>query len=265
MRVKESRPFAAGGYTPSTRMEHAKEKRKDPRVPLVLRVDYPGIADGTRDATENLSAGGLFVRTERELEVGRRVPMVIGFPGLLDPMEIEVEVVRVRTEAAEGPPGVAVKVTSEADQARLARILEDARAPRKSPRRDFLVLVVEDNLHVLEMYEYALRKLRAQDGAVRVTVEYAANGHEALRRLAEKPRPDLVISDLYMPVMDGFALIDQMRADPDLAGVPVLVISAGGSDARARAIESGVDVYLQKPVQFSDVMSTVRMLLNIKN
>jgi len=46
--------------------------------------------------------------------------------------------------------------------------------------------------------------------------------------------------------------------------VPVLMISAGGPDARARAIELGVDVYLQKPVQFSDIMSTVRMLLNFK-
>ena len=42
------------------------------------------------------------------------------------------------------------------------------------------------------------------------------------------------------------------------------MISAGGSEARARAIEAGVDVYLQKPVQYSDIMSTVRMLLNIK-
>jgi DNA-binding response OmpR family regulator len=43
------------------------------------------------------------------------------------------------------------------------------------------------------------------------------------------------------------------------------VISAGGADARTRAIEAGVDVYLQKPVQFSDIMSTVRVLLNIKS
>ena len=43
----------------------------------------------------------------------------------------------------------------------------------------------------------------------------------------------------------------------------MLVISAGGPDARARAIELGVDVYLQKPVQFADVISTVRALLQI--
>lgn len=230
----------------------------------MLRVDYPGLAGAPRDATENLSAGGVFIRTERELEIGQRVPTVISFPGLLDPVEIEVEVVRIRVSLAEGPPGVAVRILSPEDQAKLARILEQAHAPMAAARRGFLVLVVEDNPHVLEMYEYALRKLKVPRGGVQVTVEYTANGHEAVRRLTKAPRPDLVISDLYMPVMDGFALIQQMRSDAGLATVPVLMISAGGSEARARAIEAGVDVYLQKPVQYSDIMSKVRMLLNIK-
>ena len=246
-------------------MEHGKEKRKDPRVPLVLRVDYPGQPAGVRDATENLSATGLFIRTDRTLEVGQRVPLVVSFPGLLDPVEVEVEVVRVRSNAGEGPPGVAVQVLSDADQAKLASLVATAQAPAKPGRRTYHALVVEDNPHVVEMYEYALRKLRSTPGAVKMAVEYAANGHDALRRLAEPPKPDLVITDLYMPVMDGFALVQQMREDPALADVPVLVISAGGADARTRAIEAGVDVYLQKPVQFSDIMSTVRVLLNIKS
>ena len=245
-------------------MEHGKEKRKDPRVPLVLRVDYPGQPRGVRDATENLSAGGLFIRTDRALEVGQRVPLVVSFPGLLDPVEVEVEVVRVRTSAAEGPPGVAVQVRSEADQQKLASLVETARAPAKPGRRAYVALVVEDNPHVVEMYEYALKKLRSTQGAVKMTVEYAANGHDALRRLGEEPLPDLVITDLFMPVMDGFTLVQRMREDAGLAGLPVLVISAGGAEARARAVEAGVDVYLQKPVQFSDLMATVRMLLNIK-
>ena len=190
--------------------------------------------------------------------------MVISFPGLLDPLEIEVEVVRVRVSPDEGLPGVAVKVLSDADRARLARILELAHGPAPTGRRTYRVLVVEDNPHVLEMYEYALRKLKAQKGGARITVEYASNGHEALQRLASSPRPDLVISDLFMPVLDGFELVERMRSDANLAGVPVLMISAGGADARARAIETGVDVYLQKPVQFSDVISTVRMLLNLR-
>ena len=213
-------------------MEHGKEKRRDPRVPLVLRVDYPGLPQAVRDATENLSAGGLFIRTDRSLTVGQRVPLVVSFPGLLDPVEVEAEVVRLRFDPA--------------------------------ARRSYRVLVVEDNPHVVEMYEYALKKLRKDEGAVRVAVEYAAEGHQALCRLAEPPKPDLVMLDLYMPVMDGFTLVERMRQDPSLADLPVLVISAGGPDARVRAIELGVDVFLEKPVQFADIMSTVRTLLRIK-
>ncbi len=244
-------------------MEHAKEKRRDPRVPLVLRVDYPGQPELARDATENLSAGGFFVRTERDLALGQRLPMVISFPGLLDPLELEVEVVRLRADPGEGPPGAAVRAVAEADRARLAGLLEGAKRPAPAERRAFVVLVVEDNPHVLEMYEYALKRLRQHAGP-KVTVEYAAHGHEALERLAAPPRPDLVISDLFMPVVDGFELLARMREDRALVDLPVLMISAGGPEHRARAIEAGVDVYLQKPVQFADVMSTVRMLLDIR-
>ena len=113
------------------------------------------------------------------------------------------------------------------------------------------------------MYQYALRKLLDADG-VGVSVEFASNGHDALARLREPPRVDLVMADLYMPVMDGFALIERMRGDPALLGTPILVISAGAADARARALALGVDVYLQKPVQFADILATVRTLLRIQ-
>jgi CheY-like chemotaxis protein len=127
--------------------------------------------------------------------------------------------------------------------------------------RSFRILVVEDNPHVVEMYEYALRKLGAQ--GVSVTIEYAGNGHDALARLAEPPGIDLVMADLYMPVMDGFALIERMRATPALAAIPILVISAGAADAKARAMGLGVDFYLEKPVKFADVVATVGTLLRI--
>jgi CheY-like chemotaxis protein len=175
-----------------------------------------------------------------------------------------VEVVRVRKASPEGPAGVAVRVPGDraADRQALARLAEVAGvepAPREQP---FRILVVEDNHHVVEMYEYALKKLKTSAGAVKVEVRFASNGHEALAKLAEGPA-DLVMADLYMPVMDGFTLVERLRADPKLAGLPIMVISAGGADARARVLELGVDVYLQKPVQFSDIMGTVRTLLRL--
>ncbi len=248
-------------------MPDRKEKRRDPRVPLVLRVEYPGSAQAVRDATENLSAGGLFIRTERDLAEGTRVPLQVGFPGLLEAFEVEVEVVRRRPAGGDGPAGVAVKIPADRvdDRHKLARLAETARSAYGAPGRAFRVLVVEDNPHVVEMYEYALRKLRSPGTGVDVVVEYATNGHDAIRRLGETPPVDLVIADLYMPVLDGFALVERMKADSGLLKTPILVISAGGTDARSRALELGVDVYLQKPVQFADIISTVRTLLRIRS
>lgn len=249
-------------------MDPGQEKRTDPRVPLVLRVEYPGHERVVRDATENLSAGGLFVRTERPLSPGERLPLQISFPGLLDPVVVEVEVVRVRRAGPEGPAGVAVQVPADRVEdrqalARLAAVAGGAGGPAPDQRaRTFQILVVEDNHHVVEMYEYALKKLRTAAGAVKVEVRFAGNGHEALAALAQA-RADLVMADLYMPVMDGFTLVERLRADPSLAGLPILVISAGGADARQRALDLGVDVYLQKPVQFSDIIGTVRTLLHL--
>jgi len=256
------------GIVVVTTMADGNEKRRDPRVPLVLRVDYPGATEAVRDATENLSAGGLFIRTDREFATGDRVPLVVSFPGLMEPVELEVEVVRRRPGTPEGgPAGVAVKIPVDRidDRHKIARLTETARTGVGKARQAFRVLVVEDNPHVVEMYEYALRRLRSNEGLMDVGVEYATNGHEALTRLGELPRIDLVMTDLYMPVMDGFTLVERMRGDPALMDVPVLVISAGGADARSRAVDLGVDVYLQKPVQFSDIITTVRTLLKIRS
>lgn len=244
-------------------MPEGNDKRRDARFPFVLKVEYPGVPRAVRDATENLSAGGLFIRTERVLTEGERLLLQVSFPGLLAPFEIEVQVVRCRPAGAGGPAGVAVRIPSDRidDRARLARLTEGARAGKARHRGAFHVLVVEDNPHVVEMYEYALRRLRSGKDPVDVAVEFAGDGQSALERLGGTPRIDLVLTDLYMPVLDGFALVERLRADRRISETPVMVVSAGGPDARARAIELGADVFLQKPVQFADVMSTVRALL----
>jgi len=243
-----------------------EEKRRDPRIPLVLRVDYPATPEFFRDATENLSAGGIFIRSDRDLAPGERVMLQIGFPGLLEPLEVQVEVVRHRLAHSGEPPGVAVRIPDDRreDRARVARLVEAARTSEAPPARLYRVLVVEDNPHVVEMYEWALRKLRSATGSVDVQVDYASNGHLALARLARPPRIDLMVVDLFMPVMDGFTLVERIRADPGLMALPIIVISAGGPEARQRAGSLGVDVYLQKPVQFADIISTVRTLLRIQ-
>ena len=83
------------------------EKRKHARYPLVLAVSWPGHA-GARDHTEDLSANGLFIRTERKLAAGDQVPLELSFPGLLERLGLTVKVVRLRDAGPDGPQGVGV-------------------------------------------------------------------------------------------------------------------------------------------------------------
>lgn len=83
-----------------------------------------------------------------------------------------------------------------------------------------------------------------------VTATSAANGLEALSQLQlDRTLPDLILLDLMMPVMDGAAFRDAQRADPQLAAIPVVVMSAAENiDAQAPALTA--DAYLPKPIDF---------------
>jgi CheY-like chemotaxis protein len=137
-----------------------------------------------------------------------------------------------------------------------ATIARDSQARR--------VLIVEDNPHIIEMYSYVLKKLAAGELAGRgaLEVHFATDGHAAMA-LLEQTTFHLVMLDLYMPVMDGFQLIERIRAEGRLKGLPLVAISAGGKDAQERALQLGVDMFLRKPVRFAEVMDTVKQLLGI--
>jgi CheY-like chemotaxis protein len=150
----------------------------------------------------------------------------------------------------------------------LSELVEnDQRAPNRAvapAAEGYRILIVEDNPHIIDMYTYVLRKLASGElqGKVPLEVHFAPDGHGALRQLLEQ-RFNLILTDLYMPVMDGFALVERIRAEPLLKDIPVVAISAGGKDAQERALALGVDVYLRKPVRFTEVMNTVKQLLRI--
>lgn len=82
--------------------------------------------------------------------------------------------------------------------------------------------------------------------------------------MLREDRFNLVMTDLYMPVMDGFALVERMREEDALRTIPIIAISAGGKEAQDRAMQLGVDIYLRKPVRFVEVLETVKQLLRIK-
>jgi len=246
------------------------ERRLHARLPIILRVEYRDLARYV-DSTENVSAGGLFIRTERKLSVGDRLQLALSFPGLLDPLEVSAEVVWVRAPRGEMPGGVGVRVDRESDRKRLGELVNTGGSEQRNPENSalppdgFRVLIVEDNPHIIEMYSYVLKKLATGTlgGKVPLEVQFAPDGHSALAQLKEG-RFNLVMTDLYMPVMDGFALVEKIRQEEKLKAIPVIAISAGGKEAQERALDLGVDIYLRKPVKFVEVLETVKQLLHIK-
>lgn len=235
----------------------------------MLRVNYPDRRH-CLDATENLSSAGLFIQTDQAFEPGQLVPLSLSFPGLLDPIELVGTVAWVRPATSDERGGVGIRVEREADRKRLSELVHSGedlagRQSAEMPPEGFRILIVEDNPHIIDMYSYVLRKLASGElaGKVPLEVHYAPDGHSALLQLREK-RFNLILTDLYMPVMDGFALVERMRQEGPLKAIPVIAISAGGRDAEQKALELGVDIYLRKPVRFVEVLQTVKRLLHIK-
>src|SRR5262249_25151061 len=113
------------------------------------------------------------------------------------------------------------------------------------------VLVVEDDADIRDTLDGLLRV----EGYEVVT---CANGLEALQRLRGGTRADVILLDLMMPVMDGWQFRVQQKGDPDLAGLPVIAISAD-STPKAAAIDA--DAYLKKPVDYDTLIDTIERTL----
>jgi signal transduction histidine kinase len=121
------------------------------------------------------------------------------------------------------------------------------RAPTATGRRQ--ILVADDNS---DMRDYVSRMLRG-----RYDVLTAADGEEGLNVAREK-KPDLILSDVMMPRLDGFEFLKAVRADGNLKTVPVILLSArAGDESRVEGIEHGADDYLVKPFTGRELLARV--------
>jgi CheY-like chemotaxis protein len=116
------------------------------------------------------------------------------------------------------------------------------------------VLLVEDNLHNRRIFAQVLEHYG-------FTVREAVNGEEAVER-AKELRPDLILMDLSLPIMDGWEASRQIKSIPELSGTPIIALTAHamkGDEETARA--AGCDGYLAKPISPKKVVEVVQAAL----
>lgn len=164
---------------------------------------------------------------DRELVVKGLGPLLAGVPSYLGAGILEdgrVALILDPNRLLEMPSRGAASVTAAQPERRAA------------PK----VLVVDDQFSVRQLQRSILE-------AAGYRVETARHGREALQRIAADPDLEMVLTDIQMPEMDGFELLDAIRRDPEHEALPVAIVTSKGSEAdRQRGAEAGADAYIVK-------------------
>ena len=116
------------------------------------------------------------------------------------------------------------------------------------------ILVVEDNPDALEMLSFIL----TGEGFSVITAE---DGLQALD-MVKSHQPDLIVTDVNLPNLDGIELTKRLREQFHSTTLPVVVVSAFGSDVLADAIDAGANGALQKPMQTDSLLTLIKQILS---
>jgi PAS domain S-box-containing protein len=234
-----------------------------PGVPLHLRTRiFEAFRQGEEDATRRFGGTGLGLAIAKEFlsllhgEIG-----VSGAAGRGARFEVRLPVrapegAQIHFTAAQSPADVELAnavaserpLAPEPNDAAHEAVLGEAENP--------LVLVVEDNR---EMNAFIAEVL-----IERFRIARAYDGHQGLQR-ARELRPDLILSDMMMPGMSGEQLVDALRALPQFAQTPIMLLTAkADNDTRVKLLQRGVQDVLSKPFESEELRARVDNLLKTK-
>jgi CheY-like chemotaxis protein len=217
------------------------------------------IADGKklRAVSQDLSPYGMFVRLSPPLEPGTVVQVVIAPNGQrhVIPGQVTHALGEVEARTLGRYPGVgvmfreAMRPSEQAFLDAVSRLLE--RHTKERPAADLRILVADSQTRVLERLSTAL-------GTAGFFVATATNGMEALGSCLSKA-PDVALVERDMPVVDGLHVLQEMGRHPQLASVPVMMMSANATDlARLQAFQLGAVDFIPKPFTVLEVILRAR-------
>lgn len=116
-----------------------------------------------------------------------------------------------------------------------------------------IILAVDDEKHILRLVQINLEKAGYE-------VHTATNGQEALEKV-KACRPDMVVMDVMMPIMDGFEALKELKSHPETARIPVIMLTAKAQDADVfHGWQSGADLYLTKPFNPLELLTFVKRI-----
>jgi len=126
-------------------------------------------------------------------------------------------------------------------------------------RRDFTLLVVDDAQNIRQQVLKTVKRLNLFSEC-----REAENGIDAYKKVLASP-PDLILCDLVMPSVDGFKFLNMLRARPDLADLPVIILT-GKTDVetKIRGLEIGASDYVTKPFDEGELLARIKVQLKIK-
>jgi len=239
-----------GSGIPAADLPHVFERFHRVRGARGRTIEGTGI--GLALVQELVKLHGGNVTVESELERGSTFRVWLPFGRAHLPAE-RVGVPRVASSTALGKGVYVEEALSWLRGAAPSPESPAEKLPLGSRRR---ILLCEDNA---DMREYVERLLSGT-----YEVESVGDGEQALAA-ARRRTPDLVLSDVMMPKLDGFGLLGALHADARLAGIPVILLSArAGEAARVEGLRLGADDYLVKPFSARELLTRISALIEQK-